>query len=204
MGAQPIWNSTIHDPTALYTLVLAFFTFVLAGASVWQGWLTRKTITLAREEFASAHRPHLIVRRISLDRFGVGQIAEIQFIVANVGDTPGTIIESNATIQIYRDGGRAPQIPLYSDDTASMGTPSIKPGPGLPIKVTSNFLITEELYKAVYPDAGFISGALYLIGYIVYAGADGVHRHYTFGRRFDPARHRFAIMDDPNYEYGGV
>jgi hypothetical protein len=48
---------TVDDPIALYTLVLAIFTVVLAGASIWQGRFTQKSIKLANDDFIANHRP---------------------------------------------------------------------------------------------------------------------------------------------------
>lgn len=228
--AKDVRIETADDRIANYTALLAWFTCGLLGVAGLQVWLlfkadktarmnaelVEKQVAIAaaqtdilikqkeisRQQFAAAHRPKLIVRRISLDKFGANEHATVQYIVANVGDTPGRIVESNATIRIYRAGGRTPQIPEYSDETSSMGNLTVSPGPGLPLKVDSIYRITEELWDAVYPTPSEVGGAMYVIGYIVYRGADDVLRHYTFGRKFDPSSTRFAIMNDPNYEYG--
>src|ERR1700684_2148245 len=44
ISCESIWVRTNQDPVALYTLVLAAFTIVLAGASIWQGKLTQRAV----------------------------------------------------------------------------------------------------------------------------------------------------------------
>ena len=67
---------------------MAAFTFVLAGVSGWQGWMIRKQIALAREEFISTHRPKIVLRDVDL----IGN--EIYYMLVNIGGTEATIIES--------------------------------------------------------------------------------------------------------------
>jgi hypothetical protein len=151
----------------------------------------------ADRNIALAFRPRLVVRRISLDKWEIGGLGEVQYVVANVGASAGTIVESNATIYILRQGA-LPPIPPYSDAFNSMGNSIIHPGPGVTLKEASSFLVTDQDYDRVFRVP---RPALYLIGYIVYDGEGGRH-HMAFGRKYDAASQRFVSAEDINYEYG--
>jgi hypothetical protein len=151
----------------------------------------------ADKHIALAFRPRIVVRRVSLDKWSIGKFGLIQFIVANIGVSPGTIVESNATIFISRQGV-LPAIPQYSMETNSMGHPTIHPGPGFPEKAMTLMPVTHLDYDRVF---GGQSGRLYLIGYIVYDGEAG-RQHMAFGREYHLGTQRFGPVADPNYEYG--
>jgi hypothetical protein len=151
----------------------------------------------ADRNIALAFRPRLVVRRISLDKWNIHEFGEIQFIVANVGVSPGKIVESNATIHVLRQG-TLPAIPPYSDSFNSMGNPTVDPGPGIPEKAMTVMPVTDHEYDRVF---GAPRGRLYLIGYIVYDGEAG-RQHMAFGREYDNGTKRFGPVTDPNYEYG--
>jgi hypothetical protein len=50
-----------------YTEMLAIFTAILAIASVVQGILIWRQVSLARDEFSATHRPKIIVHSVRLD-----------------------------------------------------------------------------------------------------------------------------------------
>jgi hypothetical protein len=58
---ESFWQRTVSDPINTFTGLLAMFTVALAGASIYQGWITRKSITLATREFEAAQRPWVSV-----------------------------------------------------------------------------------------------------------------------------------------------
>jgi hypothetical protein len=145
---------------------------------------------------ALAFRPRLVIRRISLDKWKVGDYGAIQFVVANTGLTICTVVESNATIYLAKEGN-LPAIPPYNKNFNSMGSSEIQPGPGMSCKVYTDDPLDAESQN-IY-GARFYK--LVLIGYIVYDGDSG-RRHMAFGRVYDPTTERFVECGDPNYEYG--
>ena len=151
----------------------------------------------ADRHIALAFRPRLVVRRITLDKWEIGTFGEIEFIVANIGVSSGTIVESNATIYILRHD-TLPGIPPYSEGLNDMGNPTIEPGPGLPGKAITLMPVNFVDYDRVF---GAQRGRLYLIGYMVYDGKSG-RQHMAFGREYDLGTKRFHVVDDPNYKYG--
>jgi hypothetical protein len=197
----------LADYTELLFFATLFLGTVTAGLVVvayFQMRDSRKSITAAEaaakaadRHIALAFRPRLVVRRISLDKWNINEFGEIQFVVANIGVSPGDIIESNATIFVLRQG-TLPAIPEYSEDINSMGMSTIEPGPGQPVKAFTVMPLTHLDYDRVF-DAD--RGRLYLIGYIAYDGESG-RQHMAFGREYDNATKRFQVVDDPNYEYG--
>ena len=58
---ESYWVRVVDEPINLFTGVLALFTIVLAGASIWQGVLTRQGIVLGNKEFVATHRPKIVV-----------------------------------------------------------------------------------------------------------------------------------------------
>jgi hypothetical protein len=192
------------DLVAASTVILAAFTVVLAYATRRQTILTReivnatlRSVDASEQNIALAFRPRLVVRRISLDKWDIGHPGEIQFIVADIGVSPGKIVESNATIHVLRQG-TLPAIPPYNESTDTMGAFTVDTGPGYPAKAETVFPITPADYDRVF---GAPRGRLYLFGYIVYDG-DAGRQHMAFGREYDNTTKRFHIVDDPNYEYG--
>jgi hypothetical protein len=177
----------VSDAQGYSAIVVAFFTFVLAGVG-WLQWRTyrdqaestRRAADAALKNITYAFRPKLVVRRISLDRFEVGQDVKCQWIVANVGHAEAQIVESNATIIIKPDGA-LPPIPEYDAETDTMGgnprTP-ILPGPGFPFfKYTPiEVPLTSDQFDAITTG----NGGLFLIGYVVYEDDSGAE---TYGFR---------------------
>jgi hypothetical protein len=69
---ESFWIRSTNDPIAIFTLVLACFTLVLAGASIWQGRLTQQTIKLAQQEFAATNRPNIAMLSLETEDWDLG------------------------------------------------------------------------------------------------------------------------------------
>jgi hypothetical protein len=108
---QPVrisfWQRTVSDPINLFTAVLAILTVALVGTSVWQGSLTRQSINLGRAEFLASHRPRIRIRWISgPSSYGdEDDISVIKLCVANVGESPATIVEANIAASFVDNDG---------------------------------------------------------------------------------------------------
>jgi hypothetical protein len=126
-----------------------------------------------------------------------GQRPRIHWVVANIGGTPGRIVESNATIKISGPTIFEP-VPEYDTDTMSMGAPSINPGTFVEFTKCHD----EELRDCQTDAMALLQSHSYLIGYIRYEDDAGVLRYMAFCRRYNRMRRRFEMVDDPNYEYG--
>jgi hypothetical protein len=193
------WERFWAEPANVFAGAVALFTLGLLISAVWQGCLIGAQIRLARQEFISTHRPELVVRRISLHDRDRSARVRVQWIVANIGASPGKIVESNATLRFYE--GPLPAIPNYDNDTASMGNMEIHSGVSAPINKTFAFNAENWFsYFANEKDGGGPNG-LYFFGYVLYEDGLKRLRHMAFCGRYDPKTERFVSVGDPNYEH---
>lgn len=93
------WRRTVDDPINLFTGVLAVLTIALVGASIWQGYLTRrsielthKSLELGRQEFISTHRPRLRIRNIAGPFPADDGTVRFKVVIANVGETSARLV----------------------------------------------------------------------------------------------------------------
>jgi hypothetical protein len=186
--------------TALSTLLIAAFTWTLWLSTRRQWRLTQRTICLARAEFNATHRPHLIVRDISV----VGD--NIVFLLINKGDAPAVLVESWLLVESPTEGQAIR--PMRSEGHNNLGnisfavgeireitwplgefTMSIKYGAGIPIKRGD---MTEYDHR----------GAIHFAMTIVYADSERQHRRRSvFRRKWDRERKGFCRLNDPDQEY---
>jgi hypothetical protein len=85
----------ILDPnnlTAISTFFIAAFTIVLAWVGYRQLRLIRKSIDLARQEFAATHRPQIVVRFIHGPLHDENAFEFVCITLVNKGETDGTIV----------------------------------------------------------------------------------------------------------------
>jgi hypothetical protein len=176
---------------ALFTLALVFATIKLYKAG-------RDQLASIRAESISSHRPQLIVRAAFHNlpvNFGIS--ISIFVVIANVGETAATIVESNIGFDLVAT-------PRYVFAPRSTGvnelgvTEPIQPGESRQFTVTSTTRNWNAASVAHYQtdDLG-----LFLTGHIVYADEMGVRRQLAFWRRYDPATYRFARIKAPAAEY---
>jgi hypothetical protein len=106
--------------TALSGIAIAAFTLTLWIATTGLLRATNRSIVLAEREFVSAHPPHIIVRRVSLDEgsggaaSGNSRQARIQYVIANTGLGVATVYEGNASVAVFENG--LPAIPPFGDE----------------------------------------------------------------------------------------
>ncbi|HEY8031133.1 MAG TPA: hypothetical protein VIF02_01830 [Methylocella sp.] len=198
--------------TAIFTAVLAGFTFVLAGVSIIQiDFLTRadknaaiqtaqliEQKSIMRDQHFAAHRPKLIFRAIALKQFDIGKHIQINFILANAGETEAIIRQGNATIYIAREG-RLPDIPEYDDDRLFLANRRFPGGRKNPLIKIRDIPLLEWEYDCIYGEGR--SGEIYFFGFLTYEDGNNNFREIGFCRKFDPAHRRFIAVRDPNYEY---
>jgi hypothetical protein len=186
--------------TAIATGIIAYFTWTLWLSTRKQWRLTQRTICLARAEFNATHRPHLIVRDISV----VGD--NIVFLLINKGDAPAVLVESWLLVESPTEGQAIR--PMRSEGHNNLGnisfavgeireitwplgefTMSIKYGAGIPIKRGD---MTEYDHR----------GAIHFAMTIVYADSERQHRRRSvFRRKWDRERKGFCRLNDPDQEY---
>jgi hypothetical protein len=172
--------------------------------------IAESSASVARDEFYAAHRPKLIIRNVAINPVNESPEPErisIDWTIANIGDTPATIIAESTRYWKEEDGNifhkfRANQI--YKPEVTR----------NIQIESGESRLTPIEEANAVY-DFYFSEGAanssnnagvpqnggLIFIGYIIYVDQLGKRRKTAFMRRYDFGTRRFTKVDDSDYEY---
>ncbi len=198
--------------TAFATIVIAVFTIILAGVGGVQGYLLSKQIKLARDEFNSTHRAHIIVHAVEV-AFDVSTDAidksteptvGASIIYFNVGATSAQLTQISA--KITRRG-----IPLQSGIALGIGTDlsplavpkgDVEPGHPEFVAVHSSHTLEGERFAQRHAGDNGRESALVLIGKISYRDARNVDRQTGFCRRLDVKTVRWIPLDGyPEYEY---
>jgi hypothetical protein len=164
---------------------------------------------LANKEFIASHRPRLRVHSISVEKYGPEQKVGIggaqtalripprpldgSLYVTNVGDSAATIVDSYCSFYSLPKG--LPMEPPYSGLLGNEFLAEIRLAAGGTTigKFTNLFDGTEQ-------SSDMLSGALYVLGWVIYRDDNGTPRRTAFCRWYDPQRRRFAIIEDPDYE----
>ena len=192
------WDRFWKVPNALFALWVAAFTFVLAGVSGWQGWMIRKQIALAREEFISTHRPKIVLRDVDL----IGN--EIYYMLVNIGGTEATIIESWIMLEALIADHPVRNLRSFGHD--DIGRLKLAAGE---IKDLTKSLDDEGGILIRFPNAARIeiegkpkrSGEVHFAGAVLYQDSLGNRRRSVFRRRWHNGRKCFCRIDDPDLEY---
>jgi hypothetical protein len=231
-SAQPPHHQTIKSAThtaenkttqdiaaeivAYYTKVLAWFTGVLALASIGQGFMllradktTRisadaaaESVKLARAEFIATHRPKITIHTAELRRDVSrvpGRQGEEYFLGASLlGFNCGESIAKNIEVR--------GQIFAGSNFVVDVQRPIVKTIPD----VSSGIKLRAEI-KSDIPIADALAGRrtgvdYYCIGWIAYWDENGHRRETGFCFRADfwpppPASERWVRSGKPEYEY---
>ncbi|KAB2942537.1 MAG: hypothetical protein K8F92_02480 [Hyphomicrobium sp.] len=180
--------------TAISTGVIAAFTIVLAVATISQGWLTRASLRLTRQQFIATHRPRVIVRFVQgpflEDKH---QHAFITF--ANVGSSPATIVELGADLARRRPNGDwLPGI-------------SAAPKPIEPIVLKSGERYVHAVRAQLpYGEAEMFADAAEdietcVVGAIRYRDDNHIVRETGFCRVRTTTTKRFTVSSDAEQEY---
>lgn len=223
-----IWLAGVTTPLAIFTAFLWWVTLQLSRAAKKsserqskemeksldltekqmaltgrQTDLAEKQHGLQRWQYLTTHRPKLIIRRISLDEgtpigIPIGMLWKIQFIIANVGGSHATIIESNATFLKFDDG--LPAIPPFSKEVNTVKIPDREAGQSDPPEFLHLDTATINTL-CQYQGHGNSKGAFHFFGYIQYQDDLEIVRRMAFCRRYDVITKRFSKVDDPEYEY---
>jgi hypothetical protein len=185
-----------------FTATLAFSTIVLAGASVWQGWLTHQSIELARKEFVATFRPKIVLRFAKL-KMGEKETGEdegkpqITLWFANTGGSKAIVnhVAAGWGTKVMSDSGRMtvgfkepPGLPQalfpFIGQSYATGKPdnSVANGGSFIINVTKSLPIPDNTFQAIRA----MSERLFVTGYVRYVDDNGTSRLTGFVRWYDP------------------
>jgi hypothetical protein len=186
------WQRTVSDPIALYTSILAIFTIILAGASIWQGRLTKRSIDLARSEFDTAHPPELVMRDVRWKSIEEGE-ACIAFTLANRGGSTASTVES-----IFRVKASLNPVDIIDPDEVNELPLILQPGEFRAITTLmvsdGEKMIAEAAKMAILEDH-------YFRGTVVYTSPMGIRRRMVFARECKRGQLHFQSVDDTDLDY---
>ena len=189
--------------TAFATVWIAIFTIVLALVSRRQAKLTRQSINLATKEFVSTHRPKIVVRELMI--LPESHPLQIRYVIANVGASDATIVESHIELQDVGDRILRPLQPIEGANpvgnvTLAAGTQIFREQNSRISRIDFN---TNVFREERIQDLGHLvrQPRLFFRGFIVYVDANDVRRRTAFCRRYELPSQRFRASEDPDYEY---
>jgi hypothetical protein len=202
------------EAIARYNRYLAYFTGILASATIGLGIGTVFQLRLARAELVANYRPRLRVRNVIVNppnealvsRIGIfqpNQPARGQLYVVNVGGSAAKITESHCIV-FWNESGLPMRRP-YEGDNGNNQIPRMKLEPGQ--STPGLFMSDDALDNRATTIGNSIAGGLrlYVMGWIEYADDRGTKRRTSFCREFEKrggfAEGRFYAVADPDYEH---
>lgn len=202
------WHKFVTWPEGIVTWAI----ILTLGAIVWQAVETRRSVKIATKTLVTSFRPKVIVRSIKLDppatifyeRRKEG-IWSVSINLTNTGGTEAKVKKVDALFQIYSDTG----MPL--DTIGTVWTPALD----------REFLVlpgSQHILRGVVTDGQSFYLSLHSIesstashntqlrrptchGTITYVDGNGFERKTGFIREWKVEVQRFAVVDDPAYEY---
>ena len=167
-------------------VLIALFTFVLAGVSIQQG-------RTARRDFIATHRPRVIVRFIQGPLLNEKGFQTAWITIVNTGETPA-IVDAIGSGFVFREKGK------------DFGPPGVdasaKPIP--PIVLESGKRHWFEAPSTVSPsafEAAFGNREFCVLGEIQYRDRNGVRRETGFFRTYKESSGQFIAAKDDESEY---
>jgi hypothetical protein len=198
--AQP---TSADERLASYTAWLTGFTGVLAIGTLGLLWIARQQGKQIEREFISTFRPKLRIRRVSIQATkgvaGGYPIGSIQYLIANVGGSPATLIDGRTVHKLIPKGTRLPAEPPYDDERDSHEVPQ-----GITLKSGESIPIVHHGDISIMPSLGFAfveHNDLYFFGYVEYTDANNYRRRMAFCRRMDTEGRFLVVETEPDYEY---
>jgi hypothetical protein len=193
--ADAIQREAVYtEQLAEFTLLLVAFTVVLAGASIWQGILTRQSINLARQEFVASHRPRLKVRLLTHKPFVAGEQIELLFTITNFGDSTARRIKYAIYFEMPDING-AGEIDWHGEGKGEFD--QIVPGGQANVTHATDFICPERNF------IGYTWGRMIFGGTVAYLDDNGAFRITSFRRVHTQGGEAFEHLNpiNPDYEY---
>jgi hypothetical protein len=177
--------------TAVASLIIAAFTGTLWIATIQQGQLTFASLDLARKEFISTHRPHVIVRFIQGPFRDPTDREFISVTIVNVGTNPATIEAFGG--DVARRNKKGEWLPPGLNATPK----NIRP-----VTLISGqrhtFTVTT---KDPYTTAADTFDELCAVGAVNYRDGNRASRETGFFRIYDESCKRFIAPKNTEFEY---
>lgn len=156
-----------------------------------------KAAELAQISFLATNRPKIILRDAYCTSVECGDPIEVHYVLANTGESDGTIVGSVLNINKYLSdsGFGAYVLPNADDGTNEIGETILQPGEQRTFSFTSNTLKWQS-YNSTRLDSQEENIGVFFSGHIVYKDARGVVRNMAFHRRHKIGPERFFKVED--------
>jgi hypothetical protein len=206
---------------AFATVVIAVYTYTLWHVGSGQLGAILRQIELARKEFDATHRPRIILREAFIGTYTGGEEINVNFVLANVGETEGRIVRSVFDVDLVRNESRF------------LGCTSVEPfnelgreltiGPGMaillrydtlqkrqdappPPKYDKGLLALKQ--KPIINEFGqtvrdfYRDATVHFYGQFLYIDDSRIIRRTAFRRELMPERQRFYRLEgEPDLDY---
>lgn len=167
---------------------------------------TQESIRLARN---STHRPRIILREAIIGSVLEGEPISVNFHLANIGETTGTIIRSMVKVEVVPEMQR---LLLHGsvEPRRELGEITLSPGMAILLKFEGDTLkwnagMFLQKSQMVIGDPSvrlYYSHTIHFFGQFIYKDQAGIWRRCAFRRRLIPERQRFyRIPDEPDLDY---
>jgi hypothetical protein len=210
-GSAPVTpDERLADYTealARFTKWLVLVTGALFVASVWQGWLTRRSVNLARDEFLASHQPEIVIHTVEFTNN----------VTITPGAAPSAVNSLGATITYFSKGrtaaniveiaaviGRYTPTPPVGIDLRLQAEPGRVPNGRYTLRLMSDFDPIEEStwQQGLLPNGKLRTpGDIFCIGRIVYLDARENRREVGFCRKLDATAPCWDRVAGSGYEY---
>ena len=182
-------------------LTSAIVLMAICTAGLWRStsrlWkASEHQIKLARDAFSASHRPRIVVRRMGVELVKDAPII-VEFTIVNIGEEKVTSCSWNTVIMLLNVAGGVHGQLHYETETADFHNGPLSVGEGKKKWIEDK----TNLAPSDFADIEKKKVVLHVVGYIAYTDRAGITRQTGFFRYYDPEKHRFRVIDDPEYEY---
>jgi hypothetical protein len=197
------WRSLWSDPVAGFTAVLAAFTLALVAVGAWQGVQLRRTVSAMAAEFVATHRPRIILRDAHALKLTDNEWIEVNYTLANVGETPATIVVSAFDLRLITTpmpGFEVDVGPFIKDGRNEIGeVVRLDAGESADLRYVSRALRWNADNRDLYHAFDEPSLGLMFYGHIVYEDESPrrVRRNTSFRRKYQHGDSRFYPSAEP-------
>jgi hypothetical protein len=163
---------------------------------------------VAQKSLVLTQRPRIVVRAFYFsetkgvggiyyvpNRAEAGSFCQGQFYIVNSGGTRGRLQEVYCEVFIDK---RLPMKRPYEGEIGIQQEIILLPGQSIPFL----FGRSQPLEADVAGKISTGENSLYVLGRIGYVDDLGIYTDVPFCRRYDPAKDRFVLIEDPDYESG--
>jgi len=157
-----------------------------------------KAVELTQQSFLASHRPRIILRDAYCSSVKIGEFIEVHYVLANSGETPGTIVGAAFSLKNLRDYSNtfgAHVLPDAGIGINQLGEFTLQPGEQRAFTFTSNQL-RWTVNDGTRHDSPEQHIGVFFSGHLVYEDDRGIRRNMAFHRRHKIGPERFFKSED--------